>query len=62
MVSIDTGEVLAGSIPPKMLRRIRRILAEHPDEALAAFQAALSHNAVTRLEPTRVQTKGEPDA
>ena len=41
-----------------MLREIRRILAEHSAEAAAAFQAALSHEPIVRLEENLTQEKG----
>ncbi len=36
-LDLATGDVLAGSLPPRALRRARKLLAEHRDEALQAF-------------------------
>lgn len=38
-VALDTGEVFAGCLPPKLHRAIRRLLAEHRDQAYAAWEA-----------------------
>ncbi len=44
-VALDTGEVLAGRLPPKLHRQVREVLAEYSDEAYAAWEA------VRRAEP-----------
>lgn len=36
---LDNGEVLAGYLPPKLHRLIRRFLAEHREQAYAAWEA-----------------------
>jgi hypothetical protein len=38
-IALDTGEVLAGYLPPKLHRTIRRFLVEHRDQAYAAWEA-----------------------
>ncbi|MGH8901794.1 MAG: DUF4160 domain-containing protein [Egibacteraceae bacterium] len=38
-VALDTGEVLAGYLPPKLHRAIRHFLAEHRGQAYAAWEA-----------------------
>ncbi|MGH8932432.1 MAG: DUF4160 domain-containing protein [Egibacteraceae bacterium] len=38
-IALDTGDVLAGYLPPKLHRTIRRFLAEHRDQAYAAWEA-----------------------
>jgi hypothetical protein len=48
-VAIENGEILAGSLTTQEHRRIRKLLAEHTDEALAAFSAALRHESIARL-------------
>jgi hypothetical protein len=45
-----TGEVLAGELPPRVLRAVRKVLEAHREEALAAFQAALGHRSPGMLE------------
>jgi len=42
-LDIATGEVLAGRLPPRVLKAVRRLLAEHRTEALDAFTATLEH-------------------
>lgn len=49
-VDLITGEVLAGSVPPKDLRRVRDLLAKHRDLALEAFYGALAHEFPGTLE------------
>lgn len=36
-VALDTGEVLAGRLPPKLHRSVREFLSEHRHEALDAW-------------------------
>lgn len=38
-VALDTGDVLAGHLPPKLHRAVRRFLSEHRDAAYAAWEA-----------------------
>ena len=49
-IAIDSGAVLAGSLPAQQLRRVRKVLQRHRVEALAAFEAGLRHELVVRLE------------
>jgi hypothetical protein len=42
-VDVLTGEVLAGELPPRVLRAVRQLLDQHRDEALRAFHATLEH-------------------
>jgi len=49
-VDVVTGELLAGALPPRVLKAVRRVLAEHRDEALAAFNATLEHRLPGSLE------------
>lgn len=42
-LDIATGEVLADRLPPRVLKAVRRLLAEHRAEALDAFTATLEH-------------------
>lgn len=38
-LDLQTGEVLAGSLPTKLHRTIRSFLADHREEAMAAWEA-----------------------
>ncbi|GAB3199718.1 hypothetical protein GCM10027062_17150 [Nocardioides hungaricus] len=49
-VAVESGEILAGSLTAQQHRRIRRLLAEHRAEALAAFESALRQEPVARLD------------
>jgi hypothetical protein len=49
-VAVETGEILAGSLTTQQHRRIRKLLAEHTAEALAAFEAALRQGPIVRLD------------
>lgn len=61
-IAIEDGKVLAGAIPPKILRRVRKVLDQHRDAALEAFAAGLAHGEVVRLEDTlRKQEEEEID-
>jgi hypothetical protein len=42
-LDLETGEVLAGELPPRVLRAVREVLAAHREEAIAAFHATLEH-------------------
>jgi len=48
-VDVVSGEILAGSLNAALHRRIRKLLAEHTEEAVAAFEAGLRHEPVGRL-------------
>lgn len=56
-VDIVTGEVLAGQLPPTVLRAVRDLLTSHQQQALEAFHAALEHR-----PPGRLQVQEGPDA
>ena len=49
-LDIVTGEVLAGELPPRILRAVRSLLHKYRDEALQAFETALDHRPPGRLE------------
>lgn len=49
-VDLVTGELLAGELPPRVLKAVRRVLALHRDEALEAFNATLEHRFPGSLE------------
>jgi hypothetical protein len=57
-VDVVTGEVLAGALPPPVLKAVRKLLAANQDEALAAFQATLDHRFPGTLD---VQTQEDWD-
>jgi hypothetical protein len=40
-IDIETGDVLVGTLPPKVHKRIRELLREHLVTAVSAFMAAL---------------------
>ena len=42
-LDLHTGELLAGDLPPKLHRAVRRFLAAHRDEAIAAWEATQRH-------------------
>lgn len=44
-VALDTLEVLvsSGKVPRKLLRQVIDLLAEHQEEAIAAFHATMEH-------------------
>ena len=44
-IDLRTGEVLAGHLPPKLHRAVRRFLTEHREEAMAAWRATQAHEA-----------------
>jgi len=49
-VDVETGEVLAGQLSPRVLRAVRALLEAHRSEALDAFQAAFEGRPFDRLE------------
>ena len=49
-VDIASGDVLVGTLPPKVHRRIRELLGQHRDTALNAFRAALNGDRFDRLD------------
>jgi hypothetical protein len=42
-LDLHTGELLAGHLLPKLHRAVRRFLAAHRDEAIAAWEATQRH-------------------
>lgn len=48
-VQLEDGEVLAGHLPTKLHRSVRRFLAEHRDEAYAAWKATRRQEPPDRL-------------
>lgn len=42
-VDVLTGEVLAGELPPRVLRAVQSLLADHREAALHAFSETLEH-------------------
>lgn len=42
-IRISDGELLAGTLPPRMLREVRQLLAEHRELATEAFEQTLRH-------------------
>lgn len=58
-LDLTTGEVLAGELPPRVLRAVRRLLAEHREEALAAFHATREHRFPGTVEDEREEGRGD---
>lgn len=58
-IAIETGAVLAGKLSAQELRAVKDVLATHTDEALAAFEAARTHQPVIRLSDARTTDGGE---
>ena len=52
-IDLVTGEVLAGTLPPRVLRAVRELLTEHRDDALQAFMATLEHRFPGSLDERR---------
>lgn len=42
-LDVQTGELLAGELPPRVLKAVRALLAAHRDEAVEAFHATRAH-------------------
>lgn len=42
-LDVETGEVLAGALPPRVLKAVRALLATHREQAVAAFEATRKH-------------------
>ena len=55
-IDLETGELLAGHLEPKALRAVQQFLAEHREEAVAAFEQTLTHRF-----PGRLDTNAEED-
>ena len=49
-LDLRTGEVLAGSLPPRELREVRDLLEAYRDQALEAFHRTLRHDFPGTLE------------
>lgn len=49
-LDILTGEVLAGELPPRVLRAVQALLADHREAALRAFNETLEHRLPGTLE------------
>jgi hypothetical protein len=49
-IDVLTGEVLAGELPPRVLRAVQALLEEHRDAALHAFNETLEHRFPGTLE------------
>jgi len=49
-VDVVTGELLAGELPPRVLRAVPSLLADNRDAALRAFNATLEHRLPGILE------------
>lgn len=49
-VDLETGELLAGRLPPKALHAVQHLLAEHRQEAITAFERTLRHEFPGRLD------------
>lgn len=49
-LDVVTGEVLAGELPPKVLRAVQALLAEHREAAVHAFNETLEHRFPGSLE------------
>lgn len=49
-IDLATGELLAGTLPPKTLRAVQQLLADHRDAAIDAFEATLRHEFPGKLD------------
>ena len=52
-VDVLTGEVLAGELPPRVLRAVQALRAEHRQAALAAFNGRSTTSSPVRWKRTR---------
>lgn len=50
-ISIDTGEILAGSFPRKQLKLIQAWIELHKDELLANWDLAKAGNELFKIQP-----------
>ena len=57
-IRITDGAVLAGAAPPKVLREVRALLAQHRDLAVAAFHATLEHSFPGTLDDMLARNAG----
>jgi len=53
VLSIDTGEVLAGTLPPGKVRLVQAWIEIHRDELLADWRLAVVGEEVFRIEPLK---------
>jgi hypothetical protein len=53
LIVIATGEVFAGSLPPRALRLVRDWLQEHRDELMANWDRARAQQPTESIEPLR---------
>ncbi len=49
-VDVLTGEVLAGQLPPRVLRAVQSLLADNREAAIFAFNETLAHQFPGTLE------------
>lgn len=49
-VDVLTGEILAGELPPRVLRAVQELLSDHREAAIEAFNATLDHRFPGTLE------------
>lgn len=57
-VDLLSGEILAGELPPRVLRAVRALLSDRRDAAVAAFNATLDHRFPGTLD---AETEAEDD-
>jgi hypothetical protein len=53
VLDVTTGELLAGDLPPRVLRAVRALLAEYREEAISAFNETLEHRFPGALDPKK---------
>jgi hypothetical protein len=53
IVSIDDGEVLAGSFPPKKLKMLQAWIAIHEDELRADWKLAIEGKEIFKIDPLK---------
>lgn len=61
-IRISDGEVLAGNLPPRVLREVRALLASHRDLAADAFAATVSFEFPGTLEEMLERSQSDPSA
>ena len=52
-IEIASGDVIAGSLPPRALRLVREWIKEHRDELEANWERAVSYEKPQPIEPLR---------
>jgi hypothetical protein len=60
-VRISDGEVLAGELPPRVLREVRALLAAHRDLAAEAFATTVALDFPGTLEEMLERAAPDPD-